>query len=166
MKKTKITLFFVCLLTLILFLIINKMTVSPGTTSGNGNPALLIAFLLIPLLFLMIILWIRIFKIHFIAMKFLMVGMCVIIIHWVIALTYQMKEFENYREVIKNALIEKDGIVSSTYLHDITSGFSIHVNNQYFNWNTFFMFLTFSIFAASCYCIWQRLEEARAKRKQ
>ena len=154
---------FICLLTLVLFLMSNKMTVMPGTASGNGNPALLIVLILIPLMILMVTLWIRIMKIQFIKVKFLIVGMVLIVIHWIIAFIYQMREFEDYKEVIKNALLERNGVVSAEYLDDITSIFSLNVNNQYFNLNTFFMFLTLSIFIAAFFCIWDRLEESHTK---
>lgn len=133
------------------------MTVMPGTASENGNPALLIVLILIPLMILMVTLWIRIMKIQFIKVKFL------IVIHWIIAFIYQMREFEDYKEVIKNALLERNGVVSAEYLDDITSIFSLHVNNQYFNLNTFFMFLTLSIFIAAFFCIWDLLEESHTK---
>lgn len=139
------------------------MTVMPGTASGNGNPALLIVLILIPLMILMVTLWIRIMKIQFIKVKFLIVGMVLIVIHWIIAFIYQMREFEDYKEVIKNALLERNGVVSAEYLDDITSIFSLNVNNQYFNLNTFFMFLTLSIFIAAFFCIWDRLEESHTK---
>ncbi|KXH87247.1 hypothetical protein [Sporosarcina sp. HYO08] len=151
MKKIKITLFLLALLTLLIFSVINKMTVSPGTSSGNGNPALLIAFILIPIFFIMVVLWVSIFKAYAIRRKILISFIVLTATHVVVAFIYQRKELEEYREVIKNALIKKNGFVNLQYVHDITSGITIHVNNQYFNLSTFFLFLTSTIFVASIY---------------
>jgi len=139
------------------------MTVTPGTTSGNGNPALFIGFTLIPIMISMVFLWIRIINTKTIKNKFLIAGMLLIVIHWIIAFMYQMKEFRIYKEVIKNALLEKDGVVSTEYLNSITSIFSVYVNNQYFNLNTFIMFLTLSLFVAILFCILGRLEKSQTK---
>ncbi|WP_215026775.1 hypothetical protein [Bacillus sp. ISL-39] len=166
MRKTKITLLFLSLLTLLLFFIMNRMTVSPGTTSGNGNPALLIALTLFPIFFLLVILWVRVLNFYIFQIKFLIAGMVVIVIHLIVAFIYQKNELVDYQEVIKNALIAKDGFVDSQYLHDITSGLSIHVNNQYFNLNTFFMFITLSVLVALFYSTLTRLEERMNNKKQ
>ncbi|MBT2640365.1 hypothetical protein J7E37_20875 [Bacillus sp. ISL-39] len=144
----------------------NRMTVSPGTTSGNGNPALLIALTLFPIFFLLVILWVRVLNFYIFQIKFLIAGMVVIVIHLIVAFIYQKNELVDYQEVIKNALIAKDGFVDSQYLHDITSGLSIHVNNQYFNLNTFFMFITLSVLVALFYSTLTRLEERMNNKKQ
>lgn len=62
MKFAKVKLFIVHILVLGIFLIVNQVTPSPGDTSGNGNPALLIIWILIPLLIFMVILWVHIFR--------------------------------------------------------------------------------------------------------
>lgn len=67
--------------------------------------------------------------------------------------------------MIKNALIEKDGYVDIQYLQSITSGLTIHVNNQFFNINTFFMFLTSTIFIALIYNVSALLEKSYKLKK-
>lgn len=152
MKRTKIMLILVYIVALVVFLIINQMTPRPGTSSGNGNPALLLAWILLLLFYFIVILWIRIFREHSINI-YVFVG-CIfgIIGHQIIAFFYQKSEWNEYRQVIKNAIFKRYGTVDEEYLHTITNGLSIHVNNQYFNYNTYFMFVTFSLFV-SIVCI-------------
>ena len=43
---------------------INQMTPIPGASSGNGNPGFFISWILLPLFYFMVILWVRIFRVH------------------------------------------------------------------------------------------------------
>jgi len=124
------------------------MTVSPVTISGNGNPALIVVAILLPMFFLMVILWVRILKVHSISKRFYIVGIILTFVHLILAFIYQRISLTNYRDVIKDALIEKNGEVDDRYVQSITTVLDIHVNNQYFNINTFFMFISLSIFIA------------------
>jgi len=156
MKIAKITLLVVSILSLGLFLIGNQMTPVPGTTSGNGNPAMLLAILLIPIFVFMVILWSRIFYVQSFSKTSFIICIFGILTHLTGAFLYQRSNFIEYRQIIKDALLEKDGVVDSEYLQSITSVLSIHVNNQYFNTNTYFMFITFSILIAIIYILFGR----------
>lgn len=164
MKGTKITLFIISIVVLSLFYFINGMTVSPGTVSGNGNPALIVVAILLPLFILMIWLWGRVLRAHSISQCSLIVGLILTFIHLTLALIYQRISLENYRGVIKDAIIEKGMQADDQYIQDITSGITIHVNNQYFNLNTFFMFISFSIFIALLFYLRDLQEHKRANR--
>ncbi|MBG9453794.1 hypothetical protein ABE61_06790 [Lysinibacillus sphaericus] len=148
MKVAKITLLITSLVVLLLFYLSNRMTVSPVTISGNGNPALIVVAILLPMFFLMVILWVRILKVHSISKRFYIVGIILTFVHLILAFIYQRISLTNYRDVIKDALIEKNGEVDDQYVQSITTVLDIHVNNQYFNINTFFMFISLSIFIA------------------
>lgn len=148
MKVAKITLLITSLVVLLLFYLSNRMTVSPVTISGNGNPALIVVAILLPMFFLMVILWVRILKVHSISKRFYIVGIILTFVHLILAFIYQRISLTNYRDVIKDALIEKNGEVDDRYVQSITTVLDIHVNNQYFNINTFFMFISLSIFIA------------------
>ncbi|KOS61680.1 hypothetical protein FJQ98_17825 [Lysinibacillus agricola] len=148
MKVAKITLFITSLVVLLMFYVSNRMTVSPVTISGNGNPALIVVAILLPIFILMVILWVRILQVHSISKRFCIVGIILTFVHLIMAFIYQRISLANYREVIKDALIEKNGKVDDQYVQNITTVLDIHVNNQYFNVNTFFMFNSFSIFIA------------------
>ncbi|MGN7410186.1 hypothetical protein [Sporosarcina sp. SAFN-010] len=163
MKIAKITLFVVSLLLLGVFLLGNQMTPNPGTSSGNGNPALLIAFMLIPVFVFMVFLWIRIFHVHPFGNTAFIISILAILVHLSAAYIYQRNAFIEYRQVIKDALLKKDGVVDAEYLQSITTGLSIHVNNQYFNINTYFMFVTLSILIAIVYTISEKKEKANIK---
>ncbi|WP_332646655.1 hypothetical protein [Lysinibacillus sp. 54212] len=161
MKVAKLTLFITSLVVLLLFYGINGMTVSPGTTSGNGNPALLLVAPLLPLFILMVLLWGRIFRVHSIGQRFSIAGIILTLVHLAIAFIYQRISLAKYRDIIKDALIEKNGQVSNQYLQDITTGLTIHVNNQYFNFNTFLMFISFSILFALAFYLWDILDNKK-----
>ena len=151
MKNKKITLCIICLLVLGVFLIINQMTPNPGTSSGNGNPALLIAWVLLPFFFVMFFLWVQIFRKHTISTSFQIISISGITIHLIVAFLYQRYELNKYKQVIKDALIKRDGGVDAEYFNAITKGMSIHINNQNFNFNTYFMFISFSILVSIVY---------------
>ena len=159
MRAAKVTLLILSLIALSVFQVINRMTVNPTTSSGNGNPALLLGAVLIPIFILMVLLWVRVLRVHSVKIRTSLLGLLAISIHLVIAFKYHKHVLNQYREFIKNAFIEKSGTVDLQYVESITSFLGIHVNNQYFNLNTFFMFLTFSIFIAFAYHLWDLVEE-------
>lgn len=159
MRIAKSTLFIVSVLSLAAFLIAHQMTPTPGSTSGNGNPALLLVFLLIPLFVVMVLLWVRIFNVHSFSNITFVISIIVILIHLTAAFIYQRLKFVEYRQLIEDALLKTDGVADAEYLQIITSVLSIHVNNQYFNINTYFMFVTSSILIAILYTVWERKEK-------
>lgn len=164
LKVAKLTLFIISLIVLVLFYVINRMTASPGTTSGNGNPALIVVAILLPLFILMVLLWGRILRVHSIGQRLVVVGLILTFIHLVTAFIYQRISLAKYRDIIKDALIEKYGEADKQYLQDITTGLTIHVNNQYFNFNTFLMFISFSLFIALAFYLWDILDKKRGDR--
>ncbi|MGE7926714.1 hypothetical protein [Lysinibacillus xylanilyticus] len=166
MKDAKVTLFMTSFVVLLLFYVSNQMTVRPGTISGNGNPALLVGAPLLPLFILMVLSWGRIFRVHSINQRFSIVGIILTFVHLIIAFIYQRISLANYREIIKDAYFEKYGEVDSQYLQQITTGLTIHVNNQYFNVNTFFMFISFSIFIALAFYLWDTQENKVGNRDE
>ncbi|MFF2797052.1 hypothetical protein [Lysinibacillus xylanilyticus] len=159
MKFAKVKLFIVHILVLGTFLIVNQVTPSPGDTSGNGNPALLIIWILIPLLIFIVILWVHIFRMSSISTTFFIISIFGILVHLTVSIFYQKKELNEYREVIKIALIKREGVADAQYIQSITSGLDIHMNNQNFNINTYFMFVTFSILLAIIYTLWNTWEK-------
>ena len=163
MKIAKIMLFIVCILALGVFMVINQLTPNPGASSGNGNPGFFISWILLPLFYFMVILWVRIFRVHSINIYGYIICMFGIIVHLVTAFFYQKNQLSEYRQVIKSALIKRNGVADEEYVNAITEGLSIHVNNQYFNFNTYFMFLTFSIFVAIVYILWDIWEKKKEK---
>ncbi|VDG98585.1 Uncharacterised protein [Lysinibacillus sphaericus] len=163
MKIAKITLFVVSLLLLGVFLLGNQMTPNPGTSSGNGNPALLIVFMLIPVFIFMVFLWVRIFHVHSLGNTAIIISILAILVQLSAAFIYQRHAFVEYRQVIEDALLKNYGVEDAEYVQSITTGLSIHVNNQYFNLNTYFMFVTFSILIAIVYTVFEKKEKANFK---
>ena len=159
MKFAKVKLFIVHILVLGIFLIVNQVTPSPGDTSGNGNPALLIIWILIPLLIFIVILWVHIFRMSSISTTVFIISIFGILVHLTVSFFYQKNELNEYREVIKIALIKREGVANAQDIQSITSGLDIHMNNQNFNINTYFMFVTFSILLAIIYTLWNTWEK-------
>ena len=135
------------------------MTVRPGTIFRERESRYLLMFPLVPLFIVIVMLWVQVFRAHSIQFRFVITGMFVAILHLTAGFFYQKQELDTYRDVLKNAYIEKYGSFDAEYIRNITTGITIHVNNQYFNGNTFFMFLTSSIFVASLFYLLQRWEE-------
>lgn len=159
MKASKIILISLLIFVFSIFMFIKQMmTVSPGTSSGNGNPALLFMILLVPLFFVIVMMWVQIFQVHSVPIRYMFISMFFMIIHLTAGFFYQKQSLEKYRDVLKNAYFERDGMVDMQYIQDITTGMTIHVNNQYFNLNTFFMFVTTSVFIAALFYLLQRFE--------
>jgi hypothetical protein len=147
-KNEKMLLMGVCLLAALLFWFANIMNPNPGQTSGNGNPAILLAGILILLFCYLVYLWVRTFRRFPIKPYYFRISMAAIITHLIVASLYQRSSFHNYRNVLADAYQEDFGFVDWQYIDSITSFMSIHINNQYFNMNTYLMFLTSSILVA------------------
>lgn len=154
MRAAKITMLILTIISFCLFQVMNRMTVSPTTSSGNGNPALFFGMILVPIFVLMFLLWLRILRVHAVQMKATIIGLVVTSIHLIISFLYQRNALDHYREFVKSELLKKYKSVDVQYVESITSFLSIHINNQYFNINTFFMFLSFSLLLAFAYYLW------------
>ncbi|MFB1082207.1 hypothetical protein [Jeotgalibacillus sp. JSM ZJ347] len=145
----------------IIFYIVNQMTVSPGTSSGNGNPAMLVGWVLIPVLIMMVLTWLKVIRMRALSKKFTIAGISFIALHLIVGIIYQRIALDGYRNVIRKALIERDGTVDESYLTSITSGLTIHVNSQYFNVNTYLMFITASLLIALVWHVWDLIDKGK-----
>jgi branched-subunit amino acid ABC-type transport system permease component len=121
------------------------MNPAPGQTSGNGNPAILLLGVILIMFCCLVYLWNRILNDYPIKPLVLSIGVSITLIHIVISILYQRNAFLEYREVLAETYKKDFGFVDWQYIESITSFLSIHVNKQYFNLNTYFMFLSASI---------------------
>ncbi|MGE7624602.1 hypothetical protein ACQKMD_16555 [Viridibacillus sp. NPDC096237] len=147
-KLQKILLIGVILLAIPLFWINYLMTPNPGSPSGNGNPAIIVVVILLIFLFCLIYLWLRLFNQYRLKLKVLVVSIFITITHLVIAYLYQKRSFIKYRKFLADVYEKKFKFVDWEYIDHITSFMSIHVNNQFFNANTYFMYISISLLAA------------------
>ncbi|MGG4345841.1 hypothetical protein [Paenibacillus lautus] len=145
-------LFINALVCLILVLLGNAMTPKPGTSSGNGNPVIL---LLIPLsiLFLVLVLqWIRMFKDLNMSLSKLSILILALAGYIIAGYVFQLHRLEIYRDIQADAFKLRYGEVDWNHIESITTGIlSIHMNNQFFNWNTYFMMIAFSLLLCFIY---------------
>ncbi|KOP67481.1 hypothetical protein AMS62_21220 [Bacillus sp. FJAT-18019] len=146
------------LVSLILVLFGHAMTPRPGTSSGNGNPVILLFIPLIILILLMVYQWIRVFQDAKISVGRLSLFVTVLVGYIIAGYVYQLHRLEIYREIQAEAFESKYGYVDWPHIESITSGIlSIQMNNQFFNWNTYFMMLAFSLLLCFLYRLIQGL---------
>jgi hypothetical protein len=145
-RRRIISITVVSLLAIPLFWVCNLMNPEPGQTSGNGNPAILLLFIIVILFFCLLYLWTKIFNELTIKPVILITGITLTFIHLVVSFLYQRNAFLKYKKVLAETHKENFGSIDWQYIESITSFMSIHVNKQLFNLNTYFMFLSASIF--------------------
>lgn len=156
MKKVYLKVIIISFINAVLFYLINSMNPYPGQSSGTGNPAIILMFILGPLFCYLVILWVELFKKVNLKPTMLVLGIVAILTHLLVGFLYQKGSFIKYRNILQDAYHERHGFVDHVYIDQITSLFSIHVNNQYFNLNTYLMFLTLSILLAFLVIITQK----------
>lgn len=134
------------LLVAALFYLINLMTVRPGVISGNGNIAILLMMPLPVFFIALIFLWSGLLKRMKLRRRIL--GGCIPLILFVVstAILFQYKSFKAYTLYLYQVNKDLPGVNGDwAYINSITSGLSAHVNNQYFNLNTFFIFILLTL---------------------
>lgn len=129
----------------LLFQLGNWTTPTPGTSSGNGNPVILLFLPLFILLIWLIIQWFYMFKQKSINLKAGIIACFILACHWGAGIYYQIVSLHNYRNLLARVYEDKFGYTDWDYIEDITSGLSIHINNQLFNWNTYLLLINFSL---------------------
>jgi len=122
------------------------MNPEPGKISGNGNPAILFLGIIVIMFCCLIYLWTKIFNYYTIKPVVFLIGILVTFIHLVISILYQRSAFLRYKNVLAETYKKDFGFIDWQYIDSIVSFMSIHVNKQYFNANTYCMFLTSSVF--------------------
>ncbi len=130
-----------------IFYLFNITAPEPGMSSGNGNPAILFLFILIPIGIILIFLWNYLLKIISPYKRVLFSILLVIVGYWVYGVYHYLSFQENYREAIKAAYLEKSQPVDEEFITDLSSSFlSMSSNVVYFNLNTFILFMLSIIF--------------------
>lgn len=145
LKNEKKLAFVTSVIVIPIFWICNLMNPSPGGSSGNGNPAILLLGIIVILFFWLVYLWNKILNDYTIKPLVLSIGITITFIHIVISSLYQKNSFFKYRNLLAETYKKDFGFVDWQYIESITSFMSIHVNKQYFNGNTYFIFLSASI---------------------
>ncbi|MCZ8538313.1 hypothetical protein M9R32_14040 [Paenisporosarcina quisquiliarum] len=102
------------------------------------------------LFFFLVYLWKRIIDALRLTRTTKLIVIAANIAHFILGILYQRSAFLAYRQVIANANEKEYGYVDWVYIDQITSfqSLSIHLNNQYFNVNTFLLFCSLSILLA------------------
>ncbi|NOU93269.1 hypothetical protein GC093_08565 [Paenibacillus sp. LMG 31456] len=143
--KAKLLIIINLVMVFFLFMLGYIMTTTPGRSSGNGNPAILLFIPLVILFVVMLAQWIYVFKDKKISFKTIFIGLLLIMSHFLIGINYQLTSLHNYRNFLAQVYEEKFGHIDWPYINSITTGVTIHVNNQYFNINTYLLFVSLSI---------------------
>lgn len=125
-----------------LFYFINQSTVRPGVISGNGNIAILILIPLSLVFIALIVLWSGLLKLMKLRRRILGGFIPIILFIVTTAALFQYKSFKAYRLHLYEVTKDIPGVKGDwAYIDSITTGLSVYVNNQYFNLNTFFIFI-------------------------
>ncbi|MDQ0208630.1 hypothetical protein [Alkalicoccobacillus murimartini] len=117
-------------------------------SAGNGNVALYFIIILIPILIGIVYLLSDFLRHLVINKKHLNIIILLLITQICLGIFYQYNQLDNYRDTLANAYFDYFGYHDMEYIHMITVGFSSQLNNQYFNLNTWFMFLSFTILSS------------------
>lgn len=99
MKKEIIFLFSICLLAIPLFWFGYLMNPNPGSSSGNGDPAIIIMCILLILFITMVYNWIKIINKYSIKSSIYILGILIISVHLIVSFLSQRNSFLNYKEV-------------------------------------------------------------------
>lgn len=135
----------------VIFLIVmfgNGMTLKLGSSSGNGNSAILLFFPLFILFIILVFQWFQLFRNKKSNMKLNIALVILLISHIIVGIYYQTKSYHRYR--LTEVFIDQFGYFDKIHIDSITSAFSIHINNQYFNWNTYFLLINVSMLIWFC----------------
>ncbi|MFK3938011.1 hypothetical protein ACI2JA_10965 [Alkalihalobacillus sp. NPDC078783] len=136
-------------LTAEIFLLCNLTASSkPPFSAGNGNIAIVFVFILIPIT--ISIVWIVSILLRHVEIKkkHLNILVLILISHICFGIMYQFSKLDDYRDLLANEYFDFMGSHDMEYIHMITVGFSMQLNNQYFNMNTWFVFLSFTILSS------------------
>ncbi len=132
----------------------HAMSVSPEVSSGNGNPAILLIFVLIPLFVIHVRAVIRFLhrlqvRPPGLAILLLLSGSSVLT-----GSIYQVHRYRTYRADLIDHLIHQEGMTHDLeYIRSITSAFDIHMNDQTFNSMTFFIFTCAILLVSSSFLL-------------
>lgn len=132
-----------------IFLLCNLTASSkPPFSDGNGNIAIVFVFILIPIT--VSIVWILSMLLRHVEIKKTQMNVFVLflILHICLGIMYQFSKLDDYRDMLANEYFDFMGFHDIDYIHMITVGFSMQLNNQYFNINTWFVFLSFTILSS------------------
>lgn len=146
---SKLLLAILYFLTAGIFLLCNLTASSkPPFSAGNGNIAIVIVFILIPIT--VSIVWILSILLRHVEIKKtqIIILLLFLISHICFGIMYQFSKLDDYREILANEYFNFMGFHDIEYIHMITVGFSMQLNNQYFNINTWFVFLSFTILSS------------------
>jgi hypothetical protein len=138
----------ICLILIPIFWLGYEMNPAPGHTSGNGNPAILLAGAAVILFGCLVYVLSK--RLHCLAVPpaVFPIGIAAVVVHLILAGVYQWNSFQNYKQLLAETYKADFGFTDWEYIESITSFMSIHINNQLFNVNTYIMFISASLFLA------------------
>lgn len=116
------------------------------------------------ILFLMLVYqWIRMFNDLKMPFSWLSLVILALAGYILAGYAYQLHRLEIYREILAEAFQLRWGQTDWDQIESITSGglLSIHMNNQFFNWNTYFMMIAFSLLLCFLYKLIQHIMNRR-----
>ncbi|WP_017184830.1 hypothetical protein [Alkalibacillus haloalkaliphilus] len=131
-----------------MFLQVGSMSTLPGQQVDSVNRALPFMVLLIGLFFYLVYLWYEFLR-PYVLGHWLIISAIFVSVHWGIAISYQQKSIEKYRQQIIDLFESQFGYIDWDYIDSVSTLFlSSHMNHQLYNVNTFLMYMSLSFFTA------------------
>ena len=125
-----------------LFILGNLMTVAPHQTSGNGNPAFLMAAALIMTAPFMIFFIVNVLIRYDVSKKWMLRLLVIGMADFCFGYFYQLNQSVSIRKTIGQRMLAADAIRDMDYVNSALSGYSIYLNAYYFSFNTLLMFFS------------------------
>lgn len=143
-----------------LFCFGNQMTATPGSSSGNGNLAILSMIALVFIIPIFIYFLMITLKNLRLKLGFLVTMIILSLSYMIVRFLYQSNEYSKYKNLVKEIVLAEGVTKDLDYIDSITSDiFSPFMNSQFFNLNTYVMFICFVIFMSSMIILYLKKEE-------
>ncbi|WP_133208731.1 hypothetical protein [Exiguobacterium sp. s143] len=159
-KNPEVILIVLLIISGFLFYFGNQMTAAPGSSSGNGNLAILSMIALVFIIPIFIFFLMITLKNLRLKLGYLVTMIILSLSYVIVGFLYQSNEYSKYKNLVKEIVLAKGVTKDLDYIDSITSGiFSPFMNSQFFNLNTYVMFVCFVIFVSSMIILYFKKEE-------
>lgn len=148
-KNREVILVVLLIISGFLFYFGNQMTAAPESSSGNGNLAILSMIALVfitPIFIFFLMITLNNLRLR---LGYLVTMIILSLSYVIVGFLYQSNEYSKYKNLVKEIVLAEGETKDLDYIDSITSGVSPFMNSQYFNLNTFVMFICFVIFISS-----------------
>lgn len=161
MKRSKIIdakLIVLLVICAIMFYLGNKMTTFPKQTSGNGNLAIvLVGILLIVSPFLVSSVVNKLERLKIKTLPILLIGI-LSSLYMYFGYIHQLEKYLQFKKQVRNEMLSYDHMADNEFIDSALSGFSTYLNSQYFNLNTFGIYVSLILLISSILVVFNKFK--------